>query len=457
MTGRHRNDDDETVTRASTGDEQPAPRRTELSERLGRLASFAELSPRVLQEIEDSMEPRPFTPGEVLMRQGDNADSLIVIREGEVEVKVTHHGNSNVLKRGGPGDVFGEMALLTSEPRTADVVAVSQGHALSLPVEAFHRIALREPGIAEVLSRLTARRLGRDSFDALSGKSFHGYDILRSLARGGMAVVYEAIEQSTERRVALKMMSHKLVFDERARRGFRQEADMIEQMDHPNIARMFGRFEAFHTFFIVMEFCDGRALDRILTDRGALSREDARRILGQLASALHYAHERDIVHRDIKPSNVIVNRDGCVKLLDFGVARTLTDETDDVWGPVTGSPPYMSPEQLSGRPFGKSADLYALAGLAWEMLTGDSLFHASNFRELRAAHRAWDIPSVSSTLPDIEMDLTHFLSNCLRKDPAERCADLERLATWAGPVDPGEDPEDSESGDEGTRDDRTSR
>ena len=374
-------DDDSTQTRAIRPAKTPLRRRLSLVERLGNLASFSELSTKVLGEIEDSMRPREFKAGEFLIRQGEEADCLLVVRDGEVEVSVeAHAGHRHVLKRGGAGEIFGEMALLTREPRTADVLATTDVVALILPVESFHRIARRAPGLAEVLSRLTARRLGRESFDALSGKIFHGYAIRRSLARGGMSVVYEAEDKKTGRRVALKMMSHGLVFDEGARIGFQREADLIEKLDHPNIARMFGRFEAFHTFFIVMEYCDGRSLDQLLSERDSVAVEDVRRIVGQLAQALRYAHEHEIVHRDIKPSNVMVNRDGSVKLMDFGVARTLTDTGDDVWGPVTGSPPYLAPEQLAGRPFGKQADLYGLAGLAWEMLAGAPLF------------RGWELP-----------------------------------------------------------------
>ena len=424
--------DDRTVTSAEPS--APVPLRRWRTSRLGTLASFSELSTRLLREIEGSMVERRFDAGDYLMRQGDDGDCLMVVQEGDVEVSVTHGADRHVLKRSGVGGVFGEMALLTREPRTADVTALNAVRALALPVEDFHRLARVHPALAEVLSRLTALRLGRETHDALSGKIFHGYTIRRRLGRGGMAVVYEADETETGRRVALKMMSHRLVFHENARRQFQTEADLIESFDHENIARMFGRFEAFHTFFIVMEYCDGSSLDHILATHGRLTVADVRRILGQLASALAYAHGRRIVHRDIKPSNVMVNRDGIAKLMDFGLARSLPEGGGDAAGRIAGTPPYMAPEQLAEEPIGTPADLYALAGLAWEMLTGASLFQAKNFDSLRKAHAAWDLPEHSLALPEIGTDLDRFLTGCLVRDPARRSADLAAIGSWAAPV-----------------------
>jgi serine/threonine protein kinase len=380
------------------------------------------------------MTERRFDAGEFLMRQGEPGDCLMVIQDGSVEVSVTHGVDRHVLKRSGVGGVFGEMALLTRDPRTADVVALKPVRALALPVEDFHRLARRHPALAEVLSRLTAYRLGRETHDALSGKIFHGYTIRRRLGRGGMAVVYEADETATGRRVALKMMSHRLVFDRNARRQFQTEADLIESFDHPNIARMFGRFEAFHTFFIVMEYCDGSSLDRILAARGTLPVPVVRRIVGQLASALSYAHGRRIVHRDIKPSNVMVNRDGIARLMDFGLARAVPVGGVGAAARTAGTPPYMAPEQLAGEPIGTAADLYALAGTTWEMLTGKSPFRGKSFDALRKEHAAWEIPADGVAAPGIGADLEAFLAGCLVRDPASRKADLESMESWAAPV-----------------------
>jgi serine/threonine protein kinase len=313
-------------------------------------------------------------------------------------------------------------------------MAVTPVRALVLPVADFHRLARNEPSLAAVLSRLTARRLGEDTHDALSGKIFHGHTIRQRLGRGGMAVVYEADEAATGRRVALKMMSHRFIFREEAKQRFQREADLIESFDHENIAKMFGRFEAFHTFFIVMEFCDGASLDQILGGLGRLAIPDARRILGQLAAALDYAHGHRVVHRDLKPSNVMVNRDGVVKLMDFGLAQPLS-ESGPASRRIAGTPPYMAPEQLTGGPLGTATDVFALGGMAWELLTGTTPFQSVDFEGLRREHQAWALPPLVSILPGVDPDLVRFVEACLVREPERRLADLSEVASWAGHVD----------------------
>ena len=426
--------DDRTVTSPDTSDVRERPTPLPSTTRLGALASFAELGATLLGDIESSMIERWFAAGSPLMRQGESGDCLVVVQEGEVEVSVQVGNDRHVLKRAGKGEVFGEMALLTQEPRTATVMAVTPVRALVLPVADFHRLARNEPALAAVLSRLTARRLGEDTHDALSGKIFHGHTIRQRLGRGGMAVVYEADEAATGRRVALKMMSHRFIFREEAKQRFQREADLIESFDHQNIAKMFGRFEAFHTFFIVMEFCDGASLDQILGGLGRLAFPDARRILGQLASALEYAHGRRVVHRDLKPSNVMVNRDGIVKLMDFGLAQPL-HESGPALRRIAGTPPYMAPEQLTGEPLGTATDVFALGGVAWELLTGTTPFRAVDFEGLRKEHQAWALPPLASILPGIDEDLASFVEGCLVRDPERRLADLSEVASWAAPVD----------------------
>jgi hypothetical protein len=427
-------EDDGTVTGSQTSSLGSSRRSRPRDTRLGRLASFSELSDELLREIEASMTERRFAPFDLLMRQGEEGDSLMVVQEGEVEVSVALERERHVLKRAGAGEVFGEMALLTTEPRTASVVALTPVRALVLPVAEFHRLARREPALAEVLSRLTAHRLGGETHDALSGKTFHGHAIRKRLGRGGMAVVYEAVEIATGRTVALKMMSHRFAFHDAAKSRFQQEADLIESFDHENIGRMFGRFEAFHTHFIVMESCDGSSLARILAPRRKLAPEPVRRILGQVAAALAYAHGRRIVHRDVKPSNVMVDRRGVVKLMDFGLARPLLEGGSEARGTIAGTPPYMAPEQLGDAPCGVAADLWGLGGLAWHMLAGNTLFQGHDFETLRREHLAWKVPDFAAALPGAGEELVHLLAGSLVREPERRTVDLGAVASWARPV-----------------------
>src|SRR5690606_14782212 len=127
-----------------------------------------------------------------------------------------------------------------------------------------------------------ATRLGGMVRDVLAGKTLEGYRFERQLGQGGMSVVYQATEAASNRSVALKMMSHRLVYDTIALQRFQREAGLIEQLQHENIVQMLGRFRAFHTYFIVMEYCDGQSLDAVLRNRRGLKEPEIRKILGQV-------------------------------------------------------------------------------------------------------------------------------------------------------------------------------
>ncbi|MBW3543040.1 MAG: cyclic nucleotide-binding domain-containing protein, partial [Planctomycetes bacterium] len=209
-------------------------------------APFSSLPRHVVQLLESHMREQRFRAGSYLMEQGEPGDSLMVLLEGEIEVSTDDvEGGRTLITQSKRVQVLGEMSLLTDEPRSANVRALGPCRALSLPAARFHELAARYPAISVVLTLLIAKRLGRpDRTDVLRGKTLDGYRILERLGRGGMAVVYAAEELATGRRVALKMMSHRLVYDDAALEQFQREADIIESFEHPNIVRMYGRFAA---------------------------------------------------------------------------------------------------------------------------------------------------------------------------------------------------------------------
>ena len=392
------------------------------------------LPPHVLDRLRRHMTERAFAAGEHLMRQGDPGDSLIVVLSGEVEISTTDEsGQRHEIARSRGAQVLGEMALLTDLPRTADVQAITPVEALALPAVRFHELAKQYPVISQVLTQVISRRLGQPGrHDVLFGKTFDGYRIIRRLGRGGMGVVYQAEELATGRCVALKMMSHRLVYEPGAREQFQREADIIQQFDHPNIVRVHGRFAAFHTWFMVMDFCDGLTLDRLMRRVGPLPEETVRKIVGQVAAALGYAHAADIVHRDVKPSNIILDREGKVLLMDFGLARPVGDSEPAVDTLIIGTPRYMAPEQLRGE-IGKAADLFALGCVAYELLTGKPLIPAGRISSVRKCH-ATAAPLQLKRLPDLSPDMSSFLDTCLSPNPEERRVDLHAVAAWGAPV-----------------------
>jgi serine/threonine protein kinase len=252
-----------------------------------------------------------------------------------------------------------------------------------------------------------------------------------------VAIVYEGADDESGRRVALKMLSHRLVYDKPSLAWFQREADIIERFEHENIVKMSGRFHAFHSYFIVMEFCDGITLERLVRLNGPMNPDDFRKTFGQLAAALLYAHERDVIHRDLKPVNMMVNFDGMLKLMDFGLAMPLHTVPDalELDRQVVGTPRYMAPEQLMGRELTEAADYFSLGCTAYKLLTGDSLFVESDVIKLREIHASWNAPDFASRHPTFSPEICELLTGCLQRKPEARVCDLAKYALWAKPLD----------------------
>jgi len=396
------------------------------------LNPFGSLNQEILALIERNMSEELFAQGEPLMRKGDPGTSLMVIQEGEVEVSVEQDGERHVITRAGSGEIMGEMALLSQGPRMATVTAITPVKVRSLSAKRFDELATRYPRISALLTLLLASRLGTGTHDAMTGTTFEGYRIMQCVGHGGMSVVYEAEDTTKHRRVALKMMSHRLLYDAVAREHFQREADIVESFDHPNIARMYGRFEAFRTSFIVMEFCEGISIARAMKPRRPLPEEVVRRVFGQVAGAIAHAHDAGIVHRDVKPSNIMVTQGGTVKLIDFGLAGQIDKES--LAPALFGTPNYMAPEQMSGGAIGREIDLFALGHVGFEMLSGQRLFRGSTFASLKRRVVECRIPDLSAALPGVSAEFCDVLQGLLVKDPSRRRLDIDRVRAWAEPV-----------------------
>jgi hypothetical protein len=246
---------------------------------------FTALPPAALQEMFATAEERTYQAGDALLRQGDPGDALLVLLEGSARARLRDEHGSHWVGRFTSGDVVGEMALVTREPRTADVIAESPVRVLLLPTATFDRLATRHLELCMVLTNVVADRLGQGARDGLGGKVVDAFRIVRCVGRGGMAVVYEAVEGTTGERVALKMMSHRLIYDSAALARFRQEAELVRSLEHENIARLQRLFPAYGTYFLVMEFCEGSTLADLVSRHGAFPEDQAKKILGQLAAA----------------------------------------------------------------------------------------------------------------------------------------------------------------------------
>ncbi len=417
---------------------KPAPLPISGPRRLRQCFPFDTLRPELADELESHMVEQSFAAGEYLIRQGDPGNSLILIRDGWANIVVAdEHGVPHEIDRSGPGAILGEMALLTEAPRSANIIARDAVTISVLSAQTFHDYATKHPQISEVLTQLFAERLGGNRRDVLAGKTLDRYRIVRRLGRGGMAIVYEGVDDQSGRRVALKMLSHRLVYDKPSLAWFQREADIIEGFEHHNIVNMSGRFHAFHSYFIVMEFCDGITLERLVRLNGPMNQDDFRKAFGQLAAALLYAHQRDVIHRDLKPVNMMVNFDGMLKLMDFGLAMPLHTVPDalELDRQVVGTPRYMAPEQLMGRELTEAADYFSLGCTAYKLLTGDSLFVESDVIKLREIHAGWKVPDFATLHPGFSPEICELLTGCLQRKPEARACDLTKYAAWAEPLD----------------------
>ncbi len=415
------------------------PTSTDSRSRLPGCSPFNDLAPALVEQILACMEERCYEPGETLIRQGDPGEGLLVLVEGTAQAVVRDESGGRAIASLVAGAVVGEMALVTGEPRLADVVAGSAVRALALPADAFHHLVREHPQLAVVLTRIVAERLGRDSNDGLRGKTVDRFRIRRCVGRGGMAVVYEAEDLTVDgRRVALKMMSHDLVYSPGALRRFEQEAKIVRTFEHPNIAKLYDLFTAYRTCFLVLEFCDGATLAQVMTQNGPLPEPLARAILGQLALALNYVHSLGFLHRDLKPGNVMLNFDGSVKLMDFGLARTqriVGEDTSSNPAVVMGTPGYMAPEQIAGRTLDARADIYALACVTYALVAGRDLFSQGNYFDLVRSKIAPKLPPAGAIGLGISHEMHRLIEGGIAPEPTSRLQSLESIAEWAAPLD----------------------
>jgi Protein kinase domain/Cyclic nucleotide-binding domain len=398
------------------------------------------LSDAALQELCAAAEERSFQPGEAMVTQGEPAEGLLILLEGSAHARLRGAEGDHCIGRFTSGDLVGEMALVTREARSADVLADSPVRVLLVPTAAFDRLAVRHLELGMVLTQLVAERLGQGAHDGFGGKQVEGFRILRCIGRGGMSIVYRAQDEVTGELVALKMMSYRLIYDAPALARFHQEARLLQGLAHENIARLKRLFPAYHTYFLVMELCEGADLSRLIHLRGARPESQVRPILGQLARALEYLHSRGLVHRDLKPANVMITREGQVKLTDFGLAMPVVvsdeGETRAVDQALMGTPAFMAPEQLSGEPLDGRTDIYALGCLAYELLTGQGLFGATNLFELVRAKLTMRLPAAEAIGMGISAELHAFLQDALQVNPDRRPSSVAPLVKWAAACDP---------------------
>jgi len=277
------------------------------------------------------------------------------------------------------------------------------------------------------------------------GKTLGHYQIIEKVGAGGMGVVYKARDLHLDRFVALKILPPEKVADAERKRRFVREAKAASALNHPNIVTIHDITQEAGTDFIAMEYVEGKTLAQQIGHRG-LRLNDALKYAAQIADALAKAHSAGIVHRDLKPRNVMVNQDGVVKVLDFGLAKlseqiqgdeTASTATIDSEGrPITeegvivGTVAYMSPEQAAGRKVDARSDIFSFGSVLYEMVTGQKAFQGTSKVSTLSAILHQEPKPVSGITQAIPADLEKLINRCLRKDPAKRVQHMDdvRLA-----------------------------
>jgi len=261
------------------------------------------------------------------------------------------------------------------------------------------------------------------------GSELGSYRLTKPIAEGGMAVVFLAEELAGGAEVALKVLRQELIATEDLRRRFLRESRYASSLDHPNIVRVYAAAETEDYLYIAMQYVPGGDLHQLLDREVKLDADVALPLLAQIAGGLDAAHEAGLLHRDVKPANVLLEGDGHCFLTDFGLSkdplrdsRALTEE-----GAFVGTLEYTAPEEMLDREVDRRADVYSLACVLYETLTGEPPFSGRSDVELMQSHIQDPPPKIAKKRKDLPAGLNDVISKALAKDPEERFASCGEL------------------------------
>jgi len=242
------------------------------------------------------------------------------------------------------------------------------------------------------------------------------YRLVALLGRGGMGEVYRADDLTLDQPVALKFLPAGAAADEATLSQFHNELRTARQVSHKNVCRLYDLGDADGRRFLTMEYVDGEDLASLLRRIGRIPQDKAIELARQLCAGVAAAHERGVLHRDLKPANVMIDGDGNVRITDFGIA-TVGSGRDTTF---SGTPQYMAPEQLAGRPASVKSDIYALGLVLFEIFTGRRAYDAKTLGDLKQLHDTGTVTTPSSIVRDLDPAIERVILRCLSKDPAQR-------------------------------------
>ncbi|MFZ0545060.1 MAG: protein kinase, partial [Candidatus Promineifilaceae bacterium] len=257
------------------------------------------------------------------------------------------------------------------------------------------------------------------------------YHLQQLIGQGATAKVYRAYQESLDRHVAIKILRSSLMAQNSFQERFRLEARHVGGLQHPNIVQVYDFGNQDNLYYIVMELIEGQTLDSLLNelkrDKQRLPLNQSLKIVREVGQALGYAHRRQMIHRDIKPGNIMLTNDGRIMLMDFGLAKLVAAPHMTVEGKISGTPFYMSPEQIQGLPLDTRVDIYALGVVMYQIITGRMPFSAENEMAVLFQHIK-DTPLLPTNLvPDLSEGIEYIILKALAKRPDDRYQSIEEM------------------------------
>jgi CRP-like cAMP-binding protein len=375
--------------------------------------------------------------GAIICRRHEPGDRLFIVKAGSVEVRLGVGADGVSLYRLEAGDCFGEMALLTGQPRSADVVALNETTVWSLDRPSFDAVVNQSVPLLRALNRSVAQRLSMattvieqtrfSSFQSgPGGLRFGAYRVVAQLGSGGMSVVYSAVREHDSTTVALKVLPAAWGAASELQARLRREAEVLQTIQHPNVIRLLEVGEVSERAgggsFLALEWVPD-ALDRVLRVHSPdpLEPRVALMIARGVASGLAAVHAAGMIHRDVKPSNVLLRADGQPVLTDFGLSAALAEsqERARLTPPDTlvGTADYLAPEAVLGRTIDGRLDLYALGVVLYEMLAGYVPFAGRDSLQTLRAQVEEHEPALPASIP---AGARMVVERALQKDPDKR-------------------------------------
>lgn len=253
------------------------------------------------------------------------------------------------------------------------------------------------------------------------------YQIIKSIGEGGMANVYLAYDTILDRNVAVKVLRGDLSQDEKFVRRFQREALSASSLSHPNVVEVYDVGEDNGSYYIVMEYIEGKHLKELIKKRGKLTLSEVIDIMMQICDGLATAHDSYIIHRDIKPQNIMILDSGLVKITDFGIAMALNSTQLTQTNSVMGSVHYLPPEQASGKGSTMQSDIYSMGILMYELLSGSLPFRGDNAVEIALKQLKEPIPNLKTKIPELPNSIVNIVKRATAKNPKNRYSDAREM------------------------------